>query len=424
MLNKSQEAALQLLMSDKNVFLTGPAGTGKSYLINHYRKYHAPKVPVVSSTGAAAVLVGGRTFHSFFGLGTMQENYDVILQKAMTNGALIGRLKRLQTVIIDEVSMLSGRALDLANLICKTVRAQEHLPFGGIRLIIVGDFYQLPPVAENKKIDWAFESFSWDEAGFECFELTEFMRTTETEFLQVLSNIRGGNCTKTEAAFLDSHKLKPKEEFVGTRIFARKDRVAEYNEQSLNLLEGEFHSYQTFYEGPVEYVDRLRRSLPIDDEIRVKEDALVMIRINDNSRQNLYVNGTLGHIQHLDEEEMLILTLTGRLITLKKHKFQLKDGDGEVLASASNFPITVAYAVTIHKSQGATIDQAVVELSGLWDSGQAYTAMSRLSNSAGLKVLSWDYRSIKVDRKVVDFYKKIKLEQEKRAKNETKVDED
>lgn len=407
MLNQSQEAAMQFLMSNENVFITGAAGTGKSYLINHYRRHFAPKIPVVSSTGAAAVLVNGRTFHSFFGLGTMQENYDVILQKAMANPALVGRLKRLQSIIIDEISMLSGRALDLANLICKTIRSQEHLPFGGIRLIVVGDFYQLPPVSEKGKIDWAFESFTWEECHFNCFELKEFMRTTEDQFLEVLSHIRAGECGVLEQNFLKKHTLKPGEEFVGTRIFARKNKVLEYNEESLQLLPGEFTSYMTHYEGALEHVDRLRRTLPIDEEIRLKEDALVMIRINDNSRQQAYVNGTLGHIEHLDDEEMLILTLTGRLITLKKHAFQLKDGDGDVLASAKNFPVTVAYAITIHKSQGATIDQAVLELSGLWDSGQAYTALSRLSNSAGLRVLSWDRRSIKVDNKVIYFYNQI-----------------
>lgn len=411
MLNKSQEAALKLLMSNDNVFLTGAAGTGKSFLINHYRKNFAPKVPVVSSTGAAAVLVSGRTFHSFFGLGTMHENYDVILQNAISNPFLVGRIKRLNTVIIDEVSMLSGRALDLANLICKTIKGQQELPFGGVRLIIVGDFFQLPPVSEKGEVDWAFESFSWNECNFKCFELKEFMRTKETEFLKILSSIRAGWCGTAEMKFLNEHLLKKDEEFVGTRIFARKNKVLEYNEQSLNLLEGEFTTYSTLYDGEIEYVDRLRRSLPIDDELRVKEEALVMIRINDNSRQQLYVNGTLGHIQHMDDEEMLILTLNGRLITLKKHSFQLRDGDGEVLASAKNFPITVAYAVTIHKSQGATIDQAVLELSGLWDSGQAYTALSRLSQSQGLKILSWDKRSIKIDPKVVQFYKKINAEQ-------------
>lgn len=406
-LNKSQEQALNYLMSSNNVFITGAAGTGKSFLINHFRKHFAPKIPVVSSTGAAAVLVGGRTFHSFFGLGTLQESHEIILQNAISNPFLTNRIKRLQSIIIDEISMLSGRALDLANLICKTIKDKPDLPFGGVRVIIVGDFYQLPPVSEKGKIDWAFESFSWNECEFKSFELMEFMRTKETDFLTILSSIRHGKCGPNEFKFLNEHLLKKDEDFVGTRIYARKNKVIEYNEKSLELLEGDFVSYMTTYEGEQEYVDRLRRSLPIEEEIRLKEEALVMIRINDNSRHQLYVNGTLGHIQHMSDDEMLILTLDGRLVTLKQHKFTLKDGDGEVIASALNFPVTVAYAITIHKSQGATIDQAVVELSGLWDSGQAYTALSRLSQSSGLRILSWDRQSIKVDPKVIAFYKTI-----------------
>lgn len=406
-LNKSQTEALNYLMSSSNVFITGAAGTGKSFLINHFRKHFAPKIPVVSSTGAAAVLVGGRTFHSFFGLGTLTESHEVILQNAISNPFLSQRIKRLQTVIIDEISMLSGRALDLANLICKTIKDKPDLAFGGVRVIIVGDFFQLPPVSDNGKIDWAFESFSWGECEFKSFELTEFMRTKEIDFLSILSNIRAGKCGPVEFKFLNEHLLKKDESFVGTRIYARKNKVIEYNEKSLELLEGDFESFLTTYEGEQEYIDRLRRSLPIEDEIRLKEEALVMIRINDNSRHQLYVNGTLGNIQHMSDDEMLILTLDGRLVTLKKHKFQLKDGDGDVIASATNFPVSVAYAITIHKSQGATIDQAVVELSGLWDSGQAYTALSRLSKASGLRILSWDRGSIKIDPKVINFYKTI-----------------
>jgi len=133
-----------------------------------------------------------------------------------------------------------------------------------------------------------------------------------------------------------------------------------------------------------------------------------MIRINDNSKKGEFVNGTLGHIEYMDDHEMIIMTLDKRIINLKKHKFVLKDGDGEVVASAFNFPVTVAYAITIHKSQGATIDSAVIDLEKLWDSGQAYTALSRLSSPEGLRITGWDKSSIKIDPKVVNFYKTIK----------------
>ena len=188
-LTKSQEEALAALNGDSNVFLTGPAGTGKSFLVNYYIAKHNPKIPVVCSTGAAAVLVGGRTFHSFFGLGTLQDSHEYILAQALANEHLVRRIKYADAIIIDEISMLPGRALNVANLICKTIREQPDMPFGGIRIIAVGDFYQLPPVKSDfdKKIEWAFNSFTWDECKFKCFELKEFMRSSDLEFLAFLA---------------------------------------------------------------------------------------------------------------------------------------------------------------------------------------------------------------------------------------------
>lgn len=408
-LTLSQNKALESLSGEGNVFLTGPAGTGKSFLINYYIKNYDPQIPVVCSTGAAAVLVGGRTFHSFFGLGTLQESHEWILASALANENLVRRIQKAKAIIIDEISMLSGRALDLANLICKSVRNQPELPFGGIRIVAVGDFYQLPPVKNdfNKKIEWAFKSFTWDECQFESFELKEFMRSTDLEFLDFLSQIRAGRCGDKEKKFLNDHLFKKNEPFVGTRIFARKKLVQEYNEESLAKLEGKEIVFKTKYDGEDKAIERLKRNLPIEDEIKVKEGAFVMIRSNDNSRNQAYVNGTLGHIEYVLSTEVVIKTLDGRQINLPKQNFFLNDGAGNLIAEASNFPISLAYAITIHKSQGATISQGVVDLYNLWDSGQGYTALSRLSSPEGLRILKWNQRSIFIDREVVEFYKKI-----------------
>ena len=132
-----------------------------------------------------------------------------------------------------------------------------------------------------------------------------------------------------------------------------------------------------------------------------------MIRANDNSRNQAYVNGTLGHIHDVLYSEIVVKTLDGRLINLSKQNFSLKDGNGNVIAEASNYPISLAYAITIHKSQGATIDHGVVDLFNLWDSGQGYTALSRLSSPAGLRILKWNQRSIFVDKDVINFYQKL-----------------
>jgi ATP-dependent DNA helicase PIF1 len=408
-LTPSQHEALKSLTGIGNVFLTGPAGTGKSFLINHYISNHNPQIPVVCSTGAGAVLVGGRTFHSFFGLGTMQESHELILGKVLSNEKLYKRILNTDAIIIDEISMLSGRALDLANLICKTIKGREDLPFGGIRIIAVGDFFQLPPVRNQntQKVDWAFNSFTWAESDFDCFELKEFMRSSDLEFLSFLSEIRAGRCGENERKFLNSHHYKPSEHFVGTRIFARKKLVQDYNTQSLAKLAGDEIVFNTTYEGELHDIERLKRSIPIEDKVIIKEDAFVMIRVNDNTDSQAYVNGTLGHIYDILHDALVIKTLDGRKIHLNKQRFSLRDGNGDDIAEASNYPITLAYAITIHKSQGATIDNGVVDLFNLWDSGQCYTALSRLSSPNGLRVLKWNMRSVFVDKEVINFYNKI-----------------
>lgn len=402
----SQSKALEALHSKENLFITGAAGTGKSFIISYYRNHFFPNIPVVSSTGAAAVLVNGRTFHSFFGLGLLNESSEILLARIQTNYFLVNRIKKLSAIIIDEISMLPGRALDMANLICKTIKKND-LPFGGIRIICSGDFYQLPPVSNNKnKVDWAFNSFTWKECNFKIITLKEFMRTQDETYLKFLSKIRDGICSKEETNFMDQFILKPDEDFIATRLFARKLPVFDYNQKELENLSGEMITLKTEFYGTFEDVERLKRNLPIDPEINLKEKAFVMIRINDNSKLQEYVNGTLGHVISVSLNEIVIQTLKGKVIELGKHTFQLKDGDGEILASATNFPLSLAYAVTIHKSQGATLDRAVIDLYNLWDSGQAYTALSRLSGLEGLRITKYNTRSVFVDEDVVNFYKK------------------
>lgn len=410
MLTKDQTQALERLKDeDRNVFLTGAAGTGKSYLLRYYREFFNKKIPIVCSTGVAAVLVGGRTFHSYFGLGTMNEHPDIIIEKCMSNPALMNRLRRAKDVIIDEVSMLSGMALDMANVICKLAR-QSDKPFGGIRLIAVGDFYQLPPVQEDHKKakDWAFKSLTWKECDFDNIELRQIMRTKEMDFLKFLFRIRQGYVGPEERKFLDDRRVKDESTFEGTRIYARKKMVSEFNDRKLAELAGKETVVETTFSGEERDVIRLGRTLPIETSIRLKIGALVMIRVNDQSKEKLFVNGTLANIIRIDSQELLLKTLKGVFITLKKHTFTLKDGEGEVIASATNFPVTLAYAVTIHKSQGATIDSGLVDLYRLWDSGQAYTALSRLASANGLKVLQWNVGSVFVDPEVKRFYQLIR----------------
>lgn len=410
-LNNDQKLALEVLKSDRNVFLTGSAGTGKSTLINYYKKHHNKQIQVLCSTGLASVLVGGRTFHSFFGIGIMNESLETILERVMSNPVMVARILRTKSILVDEVSMLPGKAIDVASLIAKTIRNDDR-PFGGIRVIAVGDFYQLGPVAEyGQKTDWAFNSLTWEEADFAFVELKEFMRTKDEYFLKVLASVRKGLVGPEVTKFLNS-KIISKDEmdsFVGTRIFSRKKMVQEYNEKKLAEIQSPLVSIKTRYTGDTNHVQRLKRNLPIEDELLIKVGAFVMVRVNDNSKNKAFVNGTLGHITDINGEySITIKTLEGEYITLTKHTFELTDGDGNTLSLASNFAISLAFSITTHKSQGSTVNKAVVDLKNLFCSGLGYTALSRLTGSEGLKITGWDKKSIFVDKEVTEFYKKIR----------------
>lgn len=417
-LNQDQTRALEILKSDRNVFLSGAAGTGKSTLINYYKKHHNPQIEVLCSTGLASVLVGGRTFHSYFGIGIMNEPLEVILDRVMSNPAMVARILKAKTILIDEISMLPGKALDYADFICRSIRADKaDQAFAGIRVIACGDFLQLPPVSKgNEPIDWSFKSLAWTALEMVEIDLREPMRTTDSYFLKVLASVRKGLVGPEVTKFLNSKIIKPEEidSFVGTRIFARKADVAAYNEKKLNELKTPLVVFETDYEGNPSAVERLKRNLPIDDKILLKIGAFVMVRVNagsgfgNDSKEKEYVNGTLGHVINIvGQHSVTIKTLDGRYINFKRHVFELKDGDGTVLARSSNVPLSVSYGVTIHRSQGSSVDRAIMDLRNLFTYSQAYTALSRMTNSEGLKIIGWDRRSIFVDPTVIEFYRKM-----------------
>jgi len=417
-LNEQQNLVLDIL-SDKsrNIALLGSAGVGKSTIIRAYLAKN-PNTKVLTSTGVAAVMLGtevkATTFHSFFGLGTMSESLDFIINNAFQNEAVKWRIRKTEEIIIDEVSMLPGKALDMANYISKLVRNSDaDAPFGNIRIIVVGDFYQLGPVSEKgKPTDWAFDSYSWDEANFLNAELSEIMRTSDSNFIQILHKVRSSLIDSDVSKFLNSRIIKKDEEFEGTRIYSRKKQVQDYNQSQLAKLTTPLKIFPIEFTGEDNAIERLKRSLPIDNPVIIKEGALVMTRVNYKDKKSgaEYVNGTTGHVTSISNEHVIIRTLEGKLIPIFKTHFSLTDFEGDVLASAYCLPITLSWAITVHKSQGSNLSRALVDLTngGTWASGLGYTALSRLTNSQGLRIVGWNRYSFHVDPRVLNFYKKFR----------------
>lgn len=407
-LNAQQKKALKSLLNSKaNLFITGAAGTGKSHVIKMFReikKLQGEQIPMVASTGVAAILVNGITFNSYFGLGIMAGGKDNTIQTALKSRTVVERIIYTDTVVIDEISMISGEVLNAANELCQKIRKNKKF-FGGIRIICVGDFYQLGPFTEeNKKVDWAFDSKAWKTSQIKTIELTTIMRTKDKVFLDILSKVRKGKVDVKVQNFLKKHTLTNSKNFVGARIFSRNHEVDSFNLTQLKNLEGHCFTFKTQFVGETFAVNKLKEQLCIDETILLKKGALVMMRVN-NFQEN-YINGTLGIVTGVTPDVLTIKKLNGEVIHVKKHIFEFTDGNGEVIAKARNFPLTLAWAVTIQKSQGATLDKALISLDRLWLHGQAYTALSRLVSSQGLFISKWNKSSFIVDKKVLKKFKK------------------
>lgn len=412
-LNEGQLKAIQLLKSDDNVFLTGHAGTGKSFVLNYYQRQLSYPLPILASTGAAAVLIDGRTFHGYFGLGIMEGGLQRTIKKAVGNNRVRARLRNDFAVIIDEISMIHPEAFEAANQIAKTVR-ESDAPFGGLRLIVVGDFLQLPPITPyNQSVKWLFEMQLWKSLNFKEIYLKETMRTDKKHFIKVLNSIREGTVTDEVSDFLNSRIKKIADDFNGTVLFGRRNQAESYNIKKLNQIE----SPEVLYETEVKKASKVQKTKeallslsPLPELLKLKKGALVMLRKNDPDLK--FVNGSLARVEKLLKDEVKVTLLSGSQVSLSKEEFHILDPDGRKMATITNFPISLAWASTIHKSQGASIDCIHVDLRNLWECGQAYVALSRARSPENLFVEGWAHKSIKADLNAVHFYKTLPLADE------------
>ncbi len=402
-LTSCQLQAMNALASAENVFLTGGAGSGKSYLLKEYLKTTSAEIPVLASTGAAAVLVGGRTFHSFFGIGILEGGPGKTVERASKDKRVIKRIKEATAVIIDEISMIPGVVLDVAESVARKARGKA-VPWGGLRVIAVGDFGQLPPVARpGQPRDWAFQGRAWQESSFAPAVLQTPIRTKDPEFLEILNKVRYGICDNAVSQFLRSREMRDSDGFEGTRLFARRDAVERENLIRLDSVRSEPMHFETVYRGSGKYLEAIKKNAPVPEALTLKKGALVMLRTNDP--EGRFVNGSLGTVTGMEPDIVQVkLSMTGRTVEVEPVTFDYLDEEGKKVASATNVPLSLAYATTIHKAQGTTLDSILVDLSQLWEPGQAYVALSRARSPQALGVTRWAPRSILADPQVQAFH--------------------
>lgn len=407
-LSEEQAYALDMCESGENIFLTGGAGSGKSYVIREFMKNKDDKqMPILASTGAAAVLLGGRTFHSFFGLGIMEGGTQATLKRLLENKAALKRIRKVEGVIIDEISMIPGDALMVAEIVAQHAR-ESTLPWGGLRVIAVGDFGQLPPVAKfGQKRDWCFLNEVWKRSDFQVCELKLNQRIQNNDFLNVLADVRDGNLTPRVREFLTERTRDHDEDYPGTRLFPKRDQSENYNQKKLAEINETELIVDSIYLGEQKYIEFLGKSAPVPAQLRLKVGCKVLFLKND--MQKRWVNGTRGTLVHYEADHLIVRKEGGREVKVEKISFSLLDADANVKASVIQFPVNLAYATTIHKSQGATLDELWCDLGSLWEPGHAYVALSRLRDPSGLHIVRWSPRSFITDPEVMKFYSQSKV---------------
>ncbi|MFP3455490.1 AAA family ATPase [Psychrobacter sp. SIMBA_152] len=453
-----QSSALDILKTGQNVFLTGSAGSGKTYTLNQYIDYlRARRVPVAvtASTGIAATHMNGTTIHSWSGIGIKDELTDRDLSTLTRKQFLADRLKDTAVLVIDEISMLHAKQLNLVSQVLKHIRKNDKA-FGGIQVVVAGDFFQLPPIGskgETNREKFAFMSEAWLDAKFHICYLSEQHRQVSDaangglDLDDILNQIRRQEVTFEAIAALEA-TYDQSVDIKRTRLYTHNLNVNKINDKELASLDGEMMRFEATATGDSKLVETLKKTVRTQDELILKVGAKVMF-IKNNAELGVS-NGTMGELigfaavkiddkdsndalieddssDDVDEDTASEKTAKGKKSAAKKDKEKpksnkpttqkmpvvrlnsgreviaepeewiIEDETGDVLASYLQVPLCLAWAITIHKSQGMTLDAAEIDLSRTFELGQGYVALSRLKSLSGLQLLGMNDMSLQLD---------------------------
>jgi ATP-dependent DNA helicase PIF1 len=410
----TQEEALAIMKSGKNVFLTGEPGSGKTHTVNQYVAWlreHGVEPAVTASTGIAATHIGGMTIHSWCGIGVRDSLTKHDLKQIVGNKRVTARVKDAHVLVIDEISMLAGKTLNAVNLACRTIR-ENNMPFGGLQMILVGDFFQLPPIIRRELAEglsqemlipsdddepptpFAFSSLAWAELEpFVCY-LSEQHRQEDAIFLELLSAVRGGTVSEKHHGLL--HTRRGVADFgEATKLFSHNVDVDRMNGIALERLPGELREFPMLSHGAKDIVAALKRGCLSPELLALKIGARVMFTKNDPNRR--FVNGTTGVVVGFENEDGYpIIETTGRRTIIVEPTEWTVENEGKILARVAQFPLRLAWAITVHKSQGMSLDAAHMDLSSAFEYGQGYVALSRVRTLAGLSLAGFNRRALEV----------------------------
>ena len=421
-LNEKQKLALDAMINGENVFITGPGGSGKSHVVNIFIQYFREQLLdedqqlfVTSSTGLSSLLINGITIHQYSGLGSASKNLDFYIDRVKKNKNIRNRWRKTKTLIIDEISMISEEFFEKLDLLGQKIR-RSQLPFGGIQIILSGDFLQLPPV---KSTGFCFESFSWDLSINKTIYFDKIIRQKDKNLQKILNKVRVGMIDDDVKKILDTclnRKLENKHGIKPTLLFSRKDMVNEYNNEKLQELvelgketkiyQSSFQFGKQVTEESEDFLkDLINNQYNIDDHLTLTKGTQVMLNAN-----NIYeglANGSRGIIIDFSSDGYPIVHFLNDIIVEIKYKdYKIEDNSDSV--TKKQIPLIHAWAITIHKAQGMSLEYLETDIGhSIFEYGQAYVVLSRIKNLEGLSLLNINYTKIKANPKIIEYYNNI-----------------
>ena len=401
-----QALALEIMLAGENVLLTGPAGSGKTYVLNQFirlAKSEGKHVSVTATTGLAATHLGGTTIHAWAGIGVHDELPDKFAEHVSKGRRDI--ITKTDVLIIDEISMLHDFRLDMVDMACRLVREKPDVPFGGIQIIMSGDFFQLPPINRGDSRAGQFVVYSniWQAMNPTICYLNEQHRQDDKDLSSILNAMRAGDVRRHHAEMLLERGDAELPEGDITELHTTNIDVDRINEAKLDSLQSDEYTYSQSTTGGANYLENLQRSVLAPAQLRLKEGAFVMAVKNATDRK--YANGSLGVVMGFDvlTSYPTVKFFNGKTIDMLPESWELRDGDKK-RASITQVPLRLAWAITVHKSQGMTLDAARIDLGKAFVEGMGYVALSRVKNLENLYLAGLNRMALRVsdDAKYID----------------------
>lgn len=412
-LNAKQKEAYSAMESGENILLTGSAGTGKTSVVKLFyqlKQDSSQSIALTSTTGVSAVLLGGTTLHSYLGIGLGTNSTEKLVKKIMASYFYRTRWLKLNTLIIDEVSMLSPELFDKLELMARLVRVLDSdKPFGGIQLILSGDYLQLPVV---KNSHFCFEADSWVSCAPKVCYLQEIVRQADPVFQACLNEVRTASLSQQTIDTLKECERNDLSNDLGirpTRIYPINASVDKINTRELSQLKGEQKQYEMEVKiHKAKYLDqiaRYKKSIKAVEDLVLAQNAQVMLLANLDIDDGM-VNGSRGVVVSFVEDIPMVRFMNGKEKLIDYYAWEIEEIDIKV-ATIYQIPLKLAYACTVHSSQGLSLDCVEISMKRIFEYGQAYVALSRVRNLKGLKIKNFDEKRIKAHPGALKFYKDL-----------------